>query len=156
MSPVVLFVLSANLLQGDWVQTETVSSGGIVCKHREGQPDTNHFNLYIHKDQAIFHFDGTDPEDEIGTTFTVDSTRTPKTIDFVGVFSTITGYKKGEKTLGIYKLDGDSLTLCLAEEGLKTRPADFKAGDRTRLYRFTRSKKPISQDSSVAGYRPKW
>jgi uncharacterized protein (TIGR03067 family) len=143
-------------LQGDWVLAETVSAGGVVCKHREGQPDTNHFNIYIEKDRAIFHFDGTDPEDEVIRTFTVRPTKTPKEIDLVGVFSTISGDEKGKKELGIYKLDGDTLTLCLADEGLTTRPTGFKPGENTTLYRFTRSKKPISQDSSVAGYRPRW
>lgn len=88
--------------------------------------------------------------------FTVDSTKTPKVVDLVGVFSTISAYRKGRKTLGIYTLDGDALTLCLAPEGEDTRPTDFKPGKDRTLYRLIRSKKPISEDSGVAGYRPKW
>jgi uncharacterized protein (TIGR03067 family) len=149
-------VTDAERLRGDWVLVETVSAGGVVCRHRAGQPDTNHFNVYVEGGRAIFHFDGTDPEDEIVRTFAVEPTKSPKEIDFTGVYSTITGYEKGEKKLGIYQLEGDTLALCLGDEGLATRPAGFKPGENTTLYRFTRSRKPISQDSGVAGYRPRW
>lgn len=33
---------------------------------------------------------------------------------------------KGKKSLGIYKLDGDKLTVCVGMPGLDKRPADFK------------------------------
>lgn len=152
----------AERLQGDWVLAETIAPNGAVIKHRAGQPDTSHFNIYFEKGRAIFHFDGTDPEDEIISTFTVAPMKKPKEIDFTGTFSTITNFKKGQTTLGIYQLDGNTLTLCLADEGWKTRPPGFKSsppavqvGKRMTLYRLIRSEKPISQDSGVAGYRPK-
>lgn len=56
-------------------------------------------------------------------TQTFDATRTPKAVD-----ATITrGQGKGQKMLGIYKLDGDALTVCFDPDG-KKRPTEFKAG----------------------------
>lgn len=53
-----------------------------------------------------------------------DPSKTPKTIDL-----TITeGEGKETTTLGIYKLDGDTLTHCLASDN-KKRPTEFKAGN---------------------------
>ena len=139
-------------LQGDWVMVEYGS-----IKYKEGEVDQFHCNIYIQKDRAIFHFNGTDPDDEVVTTFAVDASKNPKEIDFVGVGSTIPTFKKGEKTLGIYKLDGDSLTLCRAAEKKGDRPKDFKTLRDEGVYvcKFVRSKKPISQDSGQAHRRPK-
>jgi uncharacterized protein (TIGR03067 family) len=139
-------------IQGDWIMTEYGS-----IRYKAGQTDQFHFNIYIKQDRAIWHFDGTDPDDEMVMTFAVDPSKTPKEIDFVGLSSTITGFKKGTAYLGIYKLDGDTLTLTLSEENRTTRPTGFKH-DRDQgisSYTFVRSKKSISDDSSRAWQRPK-
>jgi uncharacterized protein (TIGR03067 family) len=52
----------------------------------------------------------------------LDPARSPKTINVI----VMQGPQKGEVQLGIYELQGDTLTLCLDAEGQK-RPADFKA-----------------------------
>ena len=142
----------AERLQGDWVMVEYGP-----YKREIGKPDQLDFNLYFHKDRAVIHFTGTDPDDEIVTTFAVDPSKAPKQIDFVGVSSTISGYKaRGAKTLGIYKLEGDTLTLCWADENQKVRPTEFKyqPDDGIRTYTFARSKKPISGDSTRVNERP--
>jgi uncharacterized protein (TIGR03067 family) len=55
-------------------------------------------------------------------TIKLDPTAKPKTVDKV-----ITkGPGKGETMLGIYKLEGDQLTICLAVGG-KERPTEFAA-----------------------------
>jgi uncharacterized protein (TIGR03067 family) len=144
-------------LQGDWVLVQTIAPNGVVSKHKEGQPDTNHFNLYIKKDRAIFHFDGTDPDDEIVTTFTVNPSKSPKEIDFTGVSSSITGYKKGTRDLGIYKLQGDTLILRCFGESQTSRPSGFTPDPDKDIciYKLVRSKKPISDSSTRVGERPK-
>lgn len=144
-------------LQGDWALVEMTASNGVVSRHKEDQPDTNHFNLYIQKDRAIFHFDGTDPDDEIVTTFTVDPSKSPKQIDFTGVSSSITGYKKGTKDLGIYQLERETLILRCFGESQTSRPTGFKPDPEKDIctYKLVRSKKPISDSSTRTGERPK-
>ncbi len=57
-----------------------------------------------------------------GTTVELNPDANPKTIDV----SPDGGPMRGEKLLGIYKLDGDTLTICMAPKG-KDRPAKFEA-----------------------------
>jgi uncharacterized protein (TIGR03067 family) len=54
--------------------------------------------------------------------FTVDPAKSPKTIDY----DMIEGPTKGKKQLGLYKLDGDTVTFCFAKPG-GDRPTDFTA-----------------------------
>ena len=57
--------------------------------------------------------------------YTIDASKTPKTIDF----DIKKGPDEGKKQLGIYKIEGDKLTIVLTEAGSKTRPKSFKAED---------------------------
>jgi uncharacterized protein (TIGR03067 family) len=63
----------------------------------------------------------------------------PKTLDV----SPDGGTMKGEKLLGIYKLEGDILTICMAPKG-KDRPAKFEAipGTDDTLMVFKKKTKP--------------
>ncbi len=63
-------------------------------------------------------------------TFKLDPAKDPKTIDFRP--------EGGATVLGIYKLDGDTLTMCVGEE----RPAQFAsvAGSKTGLMVLKREK----------------
>lgn len=48
---------------------------------------------------------------------------------------------KGKKALGIYKLDGDKLTVCVGMPGIDKRPSDFKAvEDEAFLFELKRDK----------------
>ncbi|HYT87242.1 MAG TPA: TIGR03067 domain-containing protein [Gemmataceae bacterium] len=59
--------------------------------------------------------------DSMQGVFTIDPTRTPKTIDE----EVTAGAHKGTKVAGIYELDGDTLKVCYAH-GKKERPKEFK------------------------------
>jgi uncharacterized protein (TIGR03067 family) len=65
--------------------------------------------------------------------FTIDPTKDPKTV--------VDTLPDGREIKGIYKLDGDTLTSCVAEAG-KDRPAEFasKAGSGHTLRVFKRVK----------------
>lgn len=64
-------------------------------------------------------------------TFTLDSSKSPKTYDRT--------YPDGTPRRGIYKLDGDKLTICVSGLG-KDRPSAFstKSGDGTSLVVYRR------------------
>jgi uncharacterized protein (TIGR03067 family) len=74
-----------------------------------------------------------------GTTVELNPEVNPKTLDV----SPDGGTMKGEKLLGIYKLEGDILTICMAPKG-KDRPAKFEAipGTDDTLMIFKKKTKP--------------
>jgi uncharacterized protein (TIGR03067 family) len=58
-------------------------------------------------------------------TFRLDASKTPRTIDFIPSVPA-----KGKPILGIYRLEGDTLTLCYSAPG-KPRPREFSAKEGT-------------------------
>ena len=70
--------------------------------------------------------------------FTIDATKKPKTIDYVMT----EGFTKGQKQLGIYEVDGDTVKFCFAAPD-KERPKDFtaKEGSQQTLSVWKRDKK---------------
>ena len=70
-------------------------------------------------------------------TIDVDPAKQPKTIN---VAITSEGAKKGTTSVGIYRVDGDILTLCFDDTG-KVRPKEFasKPGSGLDLRKYTRS-----------------
>ena len=72
----------------------------------------------------------------------LDTTTDPKLIDFKTVVDR-GALKKGTVFEGIYKFDGDTLTLALYEEGGTNRPTQFESakGSKVILITFERQKK---------------
>src|SRR5262245_45971869 len=64
----------------------------------------------------------------------LDTGKTPKAIDLTGTRR----FLPGARFLGIYKLDGDELTLCVGDGG--RRPTEFKANPGQVLIRYERTK----------------
>lgn len=56
-------------------------------------------------------------------TIKLDPAKKPATIDF----AITSGNDKGKDQPGIYKVDGETITICLARPGGKDRPTDFKS-----------------------------
>ena len=79
-------------------------------------------------------------EDEVlnGGTFTVDATKSPKTIDL----KITEGQAAGQSLHGIYELDGDMMKICYANPG-KPRPTEFsaKAGSDQTIATWKRAKR---------------
>jgi len=71
-------------------------------------------------------------------TYKLDPTKDPKEVDYSW---TQDGIQK--KVVAIYKLDGDKLTVCGAEEGDETRPKEFesKSGSRRTQLTYKRDKR---------------
>jgi len=76
------------------------------------------------------------PQTQVKVTFTFDASQSPKAIDYVN----LAGANKGKSQQGIYKLEGDVLTVCIAPPGAP-RPAEFASspGDKRTLTSWKRS-----------------
>ncbi len=61
--------------------------------------------------------------------YTFDDSKSPKTIDF----DIKTGHNEGKKQIGIFKIDGEKMTLVLAEADEKDRPTSFELAEGTDL-----------------------
>lgn len=95
----------------------------------------------------VFEADGKwklqkDGENQAEGTYTIDPAKEPPTIDYK-IVSSISEESKGKSSLGIYKLDGDKLTVCRTWPDNEQRPTEFVAGEESKciLTVFTRKKK---------------
>lgn len=100
--------------QGTWRTTTSIYDGrsapeGVIRS----------ITRTVEKDHVVWKRDG---KPFAGTRIELDPSREPHTIDVIPDG----GKDRGERVLGIYKLKGDRLTICMAEPG-KPRPSEFKA-----------------------------
>jgi uncharacterized protein (TIGR03067 family) len=99
-------------IQGNWVPTTAIHAGVALPPVA-----LKTFRLSISGNTAVATGGG--PEQR--STFTLDSSKTPKHYDSVD----LTGPHKGKKQLGIYELTDKQLKICMGIEGGTTRPTDF-------------------------------
>jgi uncharacterized protein (TIGR03067 family) len=88
----------------------------------------------VEKDHVVWKRDG---KSFAGTRIELDPSRDPKAIDVIPDG----GKDRGERVPGIYKLEDDRLTICMAAPG-QPRPKEFKAekGSGCTLRTFIREK----------------
>jgi uncharacterized protein (TIGR03067 family) len=118
-------------LQGTWVLTALTRNGNGTPRVEEWDFKlTIKGNKYTVKVGDRITLEGT---------IKIDPTKKPKVFEETHT----TGPQKGKSSVGIYKLAGDSLTLCLPETGKDNRPTDFvsKPGTNHELTVFKREKK---------------
>jgi uncharacterized protein (TIGR03067 family) len=118
-------------LQGTWKAVALEAGGKPLPK--EAVPD---FTFAIGADGKST---GKMAKSEYTSTITVNPKKDPKTIDNVHE----TGDQKGKKQYGVYKLDGDKLTVNMTAPGAaeSARPKDFSTKDTpTVVFVFERVK----------------
>src|ERR1700722_8697638 len=101
------------MLQGDWAAIVMVQDGQAMPKD-DAQA---YFRTITGNKYSVFRYDKTLAK----WTFTIDATKTPKTID-----ARPEGNDKGAPSLGIYDFDGGKLKLCTAKAGME-RPTAFES-----------------------------
>jgi uncharacterized protein (TIGR03067 family) len=112
--------------QGTWTVTSSIYDG-----QQAAEEVVRSIKRTVSDDHVVWERDG---KRFAGTKIELDPTREPKTIDVIPDG----GPNRGERVLGIYKLKGDTLTICMAAFG-QPRPKEFKAekgsGCTLRTYR---------------------
>jgi uncharacterized protein (TIGR03067 family) len=110
-------------LQGKWKVVALEAGGRPLSK--KAIPD---FTFLI---GAEGKSTGKMPQSEYSATITVDPKKDPKTIDNLHE----SGEQKGKKQYGVYKLEGNTLTVCMTPPGRAEgdRPKDFTTKDTTNV-----------------------
>jgi len=80
------------------------------------------------------------------TPYKLDSTKSPKEIDFIE--TRLDGTKNPKPALGIYSLDGDTLRICMAAGDEQPRPTEFATKPGSNLYFQVLKRQPQAKDAS--------
>ena len=109
------------VLQGTWKTVAVEAAGKPLPK--DGLPA---FTMII---AAGGKSTGRMPKNEFQFTITIDPEKSPKTIENLH----LSGDQKGKKQYGIYKLEGDTFTVCMSRAGAAEgdRPKEFSTKDST-------------------------
>ena len=110
-----------DMLQGEWQVV------GIERPGSPGNPDELVRVRIVFDGNCVTNMDG---EQKVWEgEFRLEPTQEPKAIDFTGTADP----NKGEKAFGIYRVEGDALTICVGKE----RPTEF-SGKETILIGLSR------------------
>jgi uncharacterized protein (TIGR03067 family) len=121
----------ADKVQGEWTVASMELRGKVI--EEEQRKD---WQLIV-KDDEWLQRSKKDNNTNLKMTFKVDPAKNPKEIDF-----RFTNPEGKEETLkGIYKLDGNTLTVCKRTVDNEDRPKEFKAGNSTLLAVYKRAAK---------------
>ncbi len=115
--------------QGKWSVTS------MIRDDKEAPTDIREsITREVSDDHIVWKRDG---ESFAGTRFVIDAKKSPKEIDLIPDGGPATD----KHVLGIYKFDGETLTICMADAG-RPRPTAFeaKAGSKQTLQSFKRAK----------------
>ncbi|GAC1473816.1 MAG: hypothetical protein NVSMB9_23110 [Isosphaeraceae bacterium] len=103
------------LINGVWATTSVTIDG-----HRVPDDPTDGPSLLAFDKESYVQRVGSRIVDE--GTYKVDAGKSYRTIDL----HLKTGPEAGKRQLGIYRIEGETLTLCLASPGEEKRPRDFE------------------------------
>jgi uncharacterized protein (TIGR03067 family) len=119
-------------LEGKWKGVKVVADG------KEVEPTMNGMDLVVEFKARKFLFLGED----LFEVAALDPSTDPKLLDFKAL-KDMGEIKKGDTYEGIYKLDGDKLTLALATTAGGNRPGKFESAENSKvvLVTFEREKK---------------
>src|SRR5262245_40341031 len=112
-------------LAGAWVLQRT-ENNGVVTTANEGDPKSR--LTFSEPNKGLFQAGDV----KIELTVKVNTAMKPALIDV-----TILGPDNKQTLEGIWKVEGDTLTICLCPPDKKERPTEFQAGDGTGLLLFT-------------------
>ena len=117
-------------LQGEWSLVKLEENG----QNQDINEDNDHYvKLKIEGDKFMVTLKKGDHD----ATYTLDSSKKPKTLDV-----TLKGGDEDGKTIkAFYELEGDTLKICSGGLEAPERPAEFKSKDDVKIITFKRLKK---------------
>ena len=117
--------------QGTWTVISSTFEG-----QQAGEDVLRSISRIVNDDHVVWKRNG---KQFAGTKIELDPRPEPKAIDVIPDG----GPDRGQHVLGIYKLEGDELTICMAAAG-QPRPKEFEAkeGSKCTLRKFRREKAP--------------
>ncbi len=118
-------------IEGTWIMTKAISDG----KPKFAEEELKQVMLTAEFKDGKFTLSAEGKVGESGT-YKTDAAKKPATIDMVILVGD--KFDKGKTQLGIYKIEGDTLTLAVADPGSKTRPKSFDAVKDIEIQTFKR------------------